>query len=40
VPAFNFGPGIPELAHQADEYCPVDNLVRAFEWLRAYVEGA
>jgi len=40
VPAFNFGPGIPELAHQADEYCPIDNLVRAFEWLRAYVGGA
>jgi succinyl-diaminopimelate desuccinylase len=37
VPAFNFGPGIPELAHQADEYCPIPNLGTAYEWLRSFV---
>ena len=42
VPAFNFGPGIPELAHQADEHCPVENLEVAYRWLRAFLsrEGA
>jgi acetylornithine deacetylase/succinyl-diaminopimelate desuccinylase-like protein len=26
IPAFNYGPGLPDLCHRADEYCPVDNL--------------
>jgi succinyl-diaminopimelate desuccinylase len=26
VPAFNFGPGLAELCHQAGEYCPIANL--------------
>lgn len=37
IPAFNFGPGIPELAHQRDEYCPIPNLEVAYQWLAAYL---
>jgi succinyl-diaminopimelate desuccinylase len=40
IPAFNFGPGIPELAHQVGEYCPIDNLGRAFDWLAAFLSEA
>jgi succinyl-diaminopimelate desuccinylase len=40
VAAFNFGPGIPELAHQVEEYCPIANLGTAFEWLSAFLSGA
>jgi succinyl-diaminopimelate desuccinylase len=39
VPAFNFGPGIPEQAHQAGEYCPIENLEHAYRWLTAFLEG-
>jgi succinyl-diaminopimelate desuccinylase len=39
VPAFNFGPGIPEQAHQAGEYCPIENLEHAYRWLAAFLEG-
>jgi succinyl-diaminopimelate desuccinylase len=37
IPAFNFGPGIPELAHQQDEYCPIPNLGVAYQWLAAFL---
>ena len=37
VPAFNFGPGIPELCHQAAEYCPIPNLETACRWLAAFL---
>jgi len=37
VPAFNFGPGIPELAHQREEYCPIENLGIAYRWLREFL---
>jgi succinyl-diaminopimelate desuccinylase len=40
VPAFNFGPGVPELAHQADEYCPIDNLATACAWLGEFLGAA
>ena len=33
IPAFNYGPGIPELCHRADEYCPIANLGVAYENL-------
>lgn len=38
IPAFNFGPGIPELAHQREEYCPIPNLGVAYQWLAAFLE--
>jgi succinyl-diaminopimelate desuccinylase len=37
VPAFNFGPGIPEQAHQAGEYCPLENLDVAYRWLSDFL---
>ena len=37
VPAFNYGPGIPELAHQSGEYCPIENLGRAYACLAEYL---
>jgi succinyl-diaminopimelate desuccinylase len=37
IPAFNFGPGIPELAHQVDEFCPIENLEVAYRWLRDFL---
>ena len=37
VPAFNFGPGVAEMCHRADEYCPIANLGVAYEWLAAYL---
>jgi succinyl-diaminopimelate desuccinylase len=40
VAAFNFGPGLPEQAHQVGEYCPIENLGVAYEWLRAFLEEA
>ena len=39
VPAFNFGPGIPEQAHSAGEYCPIENLGVAYRWLREFILG-
>jgi succinyl-diaminopimelate desuccinylase len=37
IPAFNFGPGLAELCHRADEHCPVDNLGVAYGWLAAFL---
>ena len=37
VTAFNFGPGVPELAHQSGEYCPVENLEVACRWLDQFI---
>jgi succinyl-diaminopimelate desuccinylase len=37
VPAFNFGPGLAEQAHQASEYCPIPNLERARRWLADFM---
>ena len=39
IPAFNFGPGIPELAHQRDEHCPLANLEPAFRHLADFLRG-
>ena len=37
IPAFNFGPGLPELCHQAGEYCPVANLEPAYRRLAEFL---
>ncbi|MCU0314217.1 MAG: succinyl-diaminopimelate desuccinylase [Solirubrobacteraceae bacterium] len=38
IPAFNFGPGIPELCHVRDEYCPVANLGTAYDTLARFLQ--
>ena len=38
VPAFNFGPGVAEMCHRADEYCPIANLGRAYAWLASFLK--
>ena len=37
VPAMNFGPGDPLLAHTRDEHAPVSDIVRVHDTLRAFV---
>ncbi len=37
IPAFNFGPGVPEQAHQANEYCPIGNLEPAHRMLEEFL---
>ena len=39
VPAFNFGPGVPEQAHQVAEFCPLPNLERAHRWLCEFLRA-
>jgi succinyl-diaminopimelate desuccinylase len=40
IAAFNYGPGVPEQAHQQGEYCPLPNLERAFRALLDFVGPA
>ena len=37
VPAMNFGPGDPLLAHTRDEHTPVSGIVKVHDTLRAFV---
>ena len=37
VPAFNYGPGIPDLCHRADEHCPIPNLGVVYENLAKFL---
>ncbi len=37
VPAVNFGPGDPSLAHADDERCPVDQITACLAGLRAWL---
>lgn len=39
IPAVNYGPGDPNLAHMDDEQCPVDHLVVAEAAMRRWLEG-
>jgi succinyl-diaminopimelate desuccinylase len=39
VAAFNFGPGVAEQAHQVGEFCPLENLERAYRWLSEFLAG-
>ncbi len=39
VPAVNFGPGNPSLAHKDDEQCPVSDLVACEDALRRWLVG-
>lgn len=32
IPTIGFGPGICSMAHQKDEYCPVENIVEALKF--------
>jgi succinyl-diaminopimelate desuccinylase len=37
VPAVNYGPGDPSLAHRRDEHVPVEQITAAVEMLRRYL---
>ncbi len=39
IPALNFGPGDPNLAHKRDESVPVGNITAATDMLRTYLSG-
>ncbi len=39
VPAVNYGPGDPSLAHRVDERVPVGQITAAVEMLRGYLSG-
>jgi succinyl-diaminopimelate desuccinylase len=39
IPAVNYGPGDPSLAHRADERVPVGQITAAIELLRDYLAG-
>ncbi len=37
IPAVNYGPGIPEVAHQVGEYVPLANLDESFRKLKGFL---
>ncbi|WP_434019743.1 succinyl-diaminopimelate desuccinylase [Paraoerskovia sediminicola] len=39
VPAVNFGPGDPLLAHKDDEHCPVSDVRTCYSALRSWLAG-
>jgi succinyl-diaminopimelate desuccinylase len=40
IPAVNYGPGDPSLAHRVDERVPVGQITAAVEMLRGYLAGS
>ena len=40
IPAVNFGPGDPHLAHKQDEHVPLEHLERVEQQLRTWLEPA
>ncbi|WP_378733747.1 succinyl-diaminopimelate desuccinylase [Nocardia brasiliensis] len=40
IPAVNFGPGDPNLAHKRDEHVPVDQITAVTAMLRTYLTGS
>ncbi|MEV0245229.1 succinyl-diaminopimelate desuccinylase [Nocardia sp. NPDC050712] len=40
IPAVNFGPGDPNLAHKRDEHCPTAQITAVTAMLRTYLTGA
>ena len=40
VDAVNFGPGDPQYAHRDDEQVEITAVVKSYEVLRAFLEGA
>ncbi|PRC54654.1 succinyl-diaminopimelate desuccinylase, partial [Mycobacterium sp. ITM-2017-0098] len=39
IPAVNYGPGDPNLAHRADEHVDVEQITAVTEMLRRYLTG-
>lgn len=39
IPAVNYGPGDPNLAHKRDEHCPVATIEECEKRLRAWLQG-
>ena len=39
IPAVNYGPGISEIAHTADEYVPVEKIAHCEDRLRAWLQA-
>ncbi|MGW4530976.1 succinyl-diaminopimelate desuccinylase [Nocardia sp. NPDC004340] len=39
MPAVNFGPGDPNLAHKRDEHLPVEQITQVASMLRSYLTG-
>ena len=37
IPAFNYGPGLAELCHRADEHCPIENLGVVYDTLARFL---
>ena len=40
IPAVNFGPGDPHLAHKQDEFVPLEHIVRVEQQLRTWLDEA